>query len=169
MTYVCSPDNDPYKTYTFRHCFTWGARWVVNSFSNGFLYKVGQAVDKSKFMDTFGNIMWRHTLIKLSRPNFRKWRHAFLTSGKALKRCINSCSKHGKTIGKMMEKVDVPTLVIGATHDVLVEPAASYRIHKKIPGSEFHIFQFSMHGPMLQQPKKFKKVLTDFLKKQNSK
>jgi pimeloyl-ACP methyl ester carboxylesterase len=168
MTYVCCSDNDPYKTYSWRHWFTWGAKWVVDSFSDGFLYKVGQSLDKSKLAEEFANLTLHYTVIKISKPQFLRWRHAFLTSGKALKRCVNSCSRHGEAIGKMMEKIDVPTLVIGADYDFLVDPMTASRIHKRIPGSEYHMFHFSLHGPMLQQPKKFRRMLVEFLKKQGN-
>lgn len=60
--------------------------------------------------------------------------------------------------------VKVPALVICGEKDApFLEP--SRRLHEAIPGSEFTIISGSGHGPPMEAPDEFNRVLTEFLAK----
>ncbi|MFH2010869.1 MAG: alpha/beta fold hydrolase [bacterium] len=44
----------------------------------------------------------------------------------------------------------LPTLVVGAGRDALVQPAACERLHRLLPGSRFHVFQEAGHAVIRQ-------------------
>ncbi|MFN0283537.1 MAG: proline iminopeptidase-family hydrolase [Kineosporiaceae bacterium] len=58
--------------------------------------------------------------------------------------------------------VDVPTLLVSGAHDEAT-PRIVGEIHDRIPGSRWELFAYSSHMPHVEEPAKFKEVLTRFL------
>jgi pimeloyl-ACP methyl ester carboxylesterase len=62
-----------------------------------------------------------------------------------------------------LNKVNIPTLIICGSDDVLTPPEQSEYVHKHIKGSEFHIIENAGHVSNLEQPDEFNKYLIKFL------
>jgi len=58
--------------------------------------------------------------------------------------------------------VDVPTLLVSGAHDEAT-PRIVGEIHDRIPGSRWELFAYSSHMPHVEEPAKFKEVITRFL------
>ncbi|HEX5616205.1 MAG TPA: alpha/beta fold hydrolase [Acidimicrobiia bacterium] len=61
-----------------------------------------------------------------------------------------------------LRAVDVPTLVIGGTADILTPPHESRRLAETIPGARLHLVAGAGHMVMLERTAEFHRVLTDF-------
>ena len=59
-------------------------------------------------------------------------------------------------------EIRIPALVIGGRYDEAT-PAITETVHRSIPGSEWVIFENSSHMPHLEEPERFRQVLSDFL------
>jgi pimeloyl-ACP methyl ester carboxylesterase len=58
--------------------------------------------------------------------------------------------------------LDIPTLVLGGTADVITPPAESRRLAELIPGARLHLFEGAGHMLMLERTDEFDGMLTDF-------
>jgi pimeloyl-ACP methyl ester carboxylesterase len=58
--------------------------------------------------------------------------------------------------------LDIPTLVLGGTADVITPPAESRRLAELIPGARLHLFEGAGHMLMLERSDEFDAMLTDF-------
>ncbi len=65
----------------------------------------------------------------------------------------------------LLEKIDVPTLVIHGTDDTLIPPTEAERMHRAIRNSQLELIPLSGHLPNLEQPVPFDAMLWQFLKK----
>ncbi|WP_428985921.1 proline iminopeptidase-family hydrolase [Streptomyces pyxinicus] len=61
-----------------------------------------------------------------------------------------------------LHTITAPTLVISGRHDEAT-PAVVQPYHDKIPGARWEIFEDSSHLPHLEEPERFREVLTGFL------
>lgn len=62
-----------------------------------------------------------------------------------------------------LNKVNIPTLIICGSDDVLTPPEQSEYIHKHIKGSELYVIENAGHVSNLEQPDEFNKHLIKFL------
>ena len=61
--------------------------------------------------------------------------------------------------------ISVPTLVTAGSDDILIPPRDSELVHRKIKGSEYHLFQGCGHGAALEKPEEFNSVSINFLQR----
>jgi L-proline amide hydrolase len=59
-------------------------------------------------------------------------------------------------------EIEVPTLLVSGRHDEAT-PTIVGRIHERIPGSRWELFEYSSHMPHVEEPARFKQVVNDFL------
>lgn len=92
------------------------------------------------------------------------WRDMFLmTSREAYMYCGAAIRDHSSRLDAL-NAISVPTLVICGEKDTpFLEPSRS--LHAAIPGSEFAIIPGAGHGPQMETPGEFNRVLTEFLAK----
>ena len=62
-----------------------------------------------------------------------------------------------------LDRITVPTLVIGGTHDRLTLPKASHYLASHLPDADLHIFEGCGHMTMLERHEELNKLLEDFL------
>ena len=65
----------------------------------------------------------------------------------------------------LLDKIDVPTLVLGGEEDTLSSPEIMGEMARKIPGSHHHTFSGAGHLSNLEAPEEFNAALLDFLAK----
>lgn len=63
-----------------------------------------------------------------------------------------------------VSEIHIPTLIIGATEDLLTLPKRSEYLHHQIFDSELHIVEGSGHFVMQEKTDEFNKILSDFIK-----
>jgi 2-succinyl-6-hydroxy-2,4-cyclohexadiene-1-carboxylate synthase len=92
------------------------------------------------------------------------WREQFLmTSPEAYIAGANGMASRRSVVADLAN-IAVPTLVIcGEKDEPFLEP--SRQMHAAIPGSELVIIQGAGHGPQMETPGEFNRVLTEFLSK----
>lgn len=64
----------------------------------------------------------------------------------------------------LLPEIDVPTLVVVGSEDVLTPPADSHTMHRAIRGSRLHVIEGTGHVSNVERPDEFNRVLTNFLK-----
>jgi 3-oxoadipate enol-lactonase len=65
----------------------------------------------------------------------------------------------------LLEKIDVPALVVHGAEDALIPPTEAEAMHRAIRNSQLALIPSSGHLPNLEQPKPFDEVLWQFLKR----
>ena len=65
----------------------------------------------------------------------------------------------------LLEKIDVPALVIHGAEDALIPPTEAEGMHRAIRNSQLELIPLSGHLPNLEQPAPFDGMLWQFLKK----
>ena len=100
-----------------------------------------------------------------ANPRFVEiWREQFLmTSREAYIACARAMSSRRSLLGEL-GAISVPTLVIcGEKDEPFLDP--SRQMHEAIPGSKLVIISGAGHGPQMETPAEFNRVLADFLAK----
>lgn len=69
-------------------------------------------------------------------------------------------------ITDQLHHISVPTLLISGVHDEAT-PLIVSQIHERIPGSHWELFPESSHLPHIEEPARFKRVVTEFLEALN--
>jgi 3-oxoadipate enol-lactonase len=105
-----------------------------------------------------------HPALKANPRYIDIWREQFLmTSREAYIAGANGMASRRSVVGDLA-KVSVPTLVIcGEKDEPFLEP--SRQMHEAINGSELVIIQGAGHGPQMETPGEFNRVLMEFLAK----
>ena len=67
-----------------------------------------------------------------------------------------------------LDEIDVPTLGIYGRKDRIVDPAEGDILDQRAPEAEVYLFDRSGHFPMLDEPKRFHQVLSQFLNRRHS-
>jgi len=100
--------------------------------------------------------------IKANPQYIDVWRQQFLmTSREAYIACANGMSSRLSLLGDL-SAVAVPTLIVCGEHDEpFLEPSRD--MHKAIPASEMIIIAGAGHGPQMETPGEFNRVLMGFL------
>jgi 3-oxoadipate enol-lactonase len=63
----------------------------------------------------------------------------------------------------LLEKIDVPALVVHGAEDALIPPSEAESMHRAIKGSRLELVPLSGHLPNLEQPVPFDRILWEFL------
>jgi pimeloyl-ACP methyl ester carboxylesterase len=69
----------------------------------------------------------------------------------------------GMDVSKVLDVLDVPTLVVAGSHDRLCPPGGAERMAKAIKGAELAVIRDSGHMSMLERPHSFNARLRGFL------
>lgn len=64
--------------------------------------------------------------------------------------------------------VAVPTLITGGVEDLLREPGTWEELHRRIPGSELHVFPAARHCPHIEHADEFNRLAIDFISRQKT-
>lgn len=70
-------------------------------------------------------------------------------------------------LGKELNQVTQPTLLIWGKNDTVTPPFVGEEFKKLIPNSELHFIENCGHAPMMEVPEEFNKILDSFLQKQS--
>jgi 3-oxoadipate enol-lactonase len=65
-------------------------------------------------------------------------------------------------LGKYMQNISCPTLVVGGTHDAVRTPASSEKVAMQIPGARFRVLETGHHMPV-QTPEFVYEVIAEFI------
>ncbi len=103
-----------------------------------------------------------HPAMKANPRYIDIWREQFLlTSPQAYIAGAHGMATRRSLVGELPE-IAAPTLIIcGEKDDPFLEP--SRQMHAAIPGSELEIIAGAGHGPQMETPAEFNRVLTGFL------
>ena len=66
-------------------------------------------------------------------------------------------------LGRHIERVSVPTLLLSGDHDGVVSPAAARAVARSRPDWTFHVFDDSGHIPQMEHPQAFLEVVGSWL------
>lgn len=69
---------------------------------------------------------------------------------------------HDWDVRERLSEIDVPTLITSGRYDECT-PRLAEAAHQGIPGSRWVLFEESSHTAFLEEPERFRKVLTEFL------
>ncbi|TFF93021.1 MAG: alpha/beta hydrolase [Promethearchaeota archaeon] len=64
----------------------------------------------------------------------------------------------------LLDKIEVPTLILGASKDRLVPLPNQQVLHEKIEGSRFEIIEGAGHGFTIEQPERVNEIIWEFIK-----
>lgn len=84
---------------------------------------------------------------------------------KAIKIIALAKSAIRHNLGKELEGIKVPTLLIWGQNDTITPPLVAEEFHKLIPNSELYYINHCGHAPMMEVPNEFNDILEKFLKK----
>lgn len=70
---------------------------------------------------------------------------------------------HGDTMDRL-HQIQVPTLVTGSIHDMIVAPHHAEEIHSRIQGSRKIILEETGHVALIEQPEEFARICLEFLR-----
>lgn len=88
---------------------------------------------------------------------------------KAIKIIALAKSAIRNNLGKELNNVKQPTLLIWGRNDTITPPFVGEEFKKLIPGSELHFIDKCGHAPMMEVPETFNTILAGFLEKHSAK
>lgn len=74
-----------------------------------------------------------------------------------------SAQRHN--LGKDLENINVPTLLIWGLNDTITPPIVAHEFNRLISGSELYFVDKCGHAPMMEHPEKFNSILDKFLQR----
>lgn len=74
-----------------------------------------------------------------------------------------SAQRHN--LGKDLENIQVPTLLIWGLNDTITPPIVAHEFNRLIKGSELYFIDKCGHAPMMEHPDKFNSILEKFLQR----
>lgn len=66
-------------------------------------------------------------------------------------------------LGKELNNIKIPALLIWGQNDNVTPPFVAEEFHKLLPNSELHFIDKCGHAPMMEVPEEFNKILFNFL------
>jgi 2-hydroxy-6-oxonona-2,4-dienedioate hydrolase len=84
---------------------------------------------------------------------------------KAIKIIALAKSAIRNNLGKELNKITIPTLLIWGRNDTITPPFVGEEFLKLIPNSELHFIDKCGHAPMMEVPVEFNRILEGFLQK----
>lgn len=86
---------------------------------------------------------------------------------KAIKIIALAKSAIRNNLGKELQEIKIPTLLIWGKNDNVTPPFVAEEFHKLIPQSELFFIEKCGHAPMMEVPGEFNELLDAFLSKHN--
>ena len=86
---------------------------------------------------------------------------------KAIKIIALAKSAIRNNLGKELNQIKKPTLLIWGNNDIITPPFVAREFQKLIPNSELHFIDHCGHAPMMEVPGEFNVILHAFLQKLN--
>ena len=86
---------------------------------------------------------------------------------KAIKIIALAKSAIRNNLGKELNQIKKPTLLIWGNNDIITPPFVAREFQKLIPSSELHFIDHCGHAPMMEVPGEFNVILHAFLQKLN--
>ena len=86
---------------------------------------------------------------------------------KSIPKCLRivaiakSAQRHN--ISSELHLIKVPTLLIWGLNDTITPPMVAHEFNKRIPNSNLRFLDECCHAPMMEHPKKFNKILLEYL------
>jgi len=68
-------------------------------------------------------------------------------------------------MGKDLNKIQIPVLLIWGRNDKITPPDVAEEFHRLLPDSELHWVDNCGHAPMMERPEEFNRILKGFLEK----
>jgi pimeloyl-ACP methyl ester carboxylesterase len=120
--------------------------------------------DSTKLFDArnFGFVLSRVGFGKKARPSHVELVRRMLRDTPDDTRRLAIHALVGLDLTPDLPKIDLPTLVIGGTADVLTPPAESRRMASLIPGARLELIPGGGHMLMFEEPEKINALLRDF-------
>jgi 2-hydroxy-6-oxonona-2,4-dienedioate hydrolase len=84
---------------------------------------------------------------------------------KAIKIIALAKSAIRNNLGKELNNINKPTLLVWGRNDTITPPFVGEEFKKLIPGSELHFIDKCGHAPMMEVPGEFNNILEQFLNK----
>lgn len=69
-----------------------------------------------------------------------------------------------ETVRYRLSDIDVPTLLIWGSNDLITPPEVAEEFRQQIPQSELHFISECGHAPMMEQPDRFNRIMLNFLR-----
>jgi pimeloyl-ACP methyl ester carboxylesterase len=66
-------------------------------------------------------------------------------------------------ISDALERIQAPSLVIWGENDTLLPVQLGELLHRRLPGSQFHLIKHAGHNPMWDRPEQFNRAVVKFL------
>ncbi len=167
LTYINCPDDDPVRTFPYKRWLGGNEERILHSMTWSVFDSFFEFCHKSDLAESVAYCLARKLGVNINPHSFNEIYHAFLGRRKENMVALLAMREYGHMIGESMAQVDVPTLVISGKRDIIISPAASLRIHKRIAGSKYVVLDKSLHVPMFEEPERFNSVLLEFLEKHN--
>lgn len=108
-----------------------------------------------EFYENPDSVAWLRRMI-LRNPNPQ--------STEAFLRQFDACGRFD--VRGRLGRIDIPTHVVGAAHDVMVPPWKSTELADLIPGAELTMLEGAPHMVNLESAERFNRVVLDFLDRQ---
>ncbi|MDQ1089616.1 pimeloyl-ACP methyl ester carboxylesterase [Siphonobacter sp. SORGH_AS 1065] len=74
-------------------------------------------------------------------------------------------SAQRNNVGKDLDQIKVPTLLIWGLNDTITPPTVAHEFNRLIPNSELFFIDKCCHAPMMEHPDEFNEILAKFLKR----
>ena len=82
-------------------------------------------------------------------------------------KCLNiitvARSAQRNNLAKKLYKIKCPTLLVWGLNDTITPPSVAHQFNNLIPKSSLRFIDKCCHAPMMEQPKKFNKVIEPFI------
>jgi pimeloyl-ACP methyl ester carboxylesterase len=94
----------------------------------------------------------------LARPEARR---ALLHT---LRSVVDAGGQRVSATDRLPLAADIPTLIVWGERDGIIPVTHAHDAHEAIPGSRLEIFPDTGHFPQAEQPERFVRTLTDFMR-----
>lgn len=74
-------------------------------------------------------------------------------------------SAQRNNVANLLDQIKAPTCLIWGLNDTITPPSVAHDFNRLLPDSELFFIDKCCHAPMMEQPKKFNEILSNFLVK----
>jgi pimeloyl-ACP methyl ester carboxylesterase len=85
----------------------------------------------------------------------------------SISKCMNivaiakSAQRHN--MAEEVTRIKVPTLLVWGLNDTITPPHVAHEFHRLMPHSEVRFIDHCCHAPMMEQPEKFNRIVTEWI------